>query len=163
MEVIAAVVLALGVLAALWMLQRRATGFLSTPLSEEELEALDGAVVLLADDSVTLQKVVELVFMDTPARVICAADGEAAAELLASKQIDVVIADVHMPKKSGYEICESAKQVDPGISVILLVGAFEPFDEDRSRECGADETFKKPFDSAELARATSRLLQRRRA
>ena len=77
-----------------------------------------------------------------------------------SDRFDAAIVDVHMPEKDGYEVCELAKSLHANLPVLLLVGVFEPFDEDRYRQCGADEVLKKPFDSQDLLRIMERLLAR---
>ncbi len=160
-ELIAAAAVATGVLAVLWLLARRAAGGSSAQLTEEQSAALEGAAILMADDSVTIQKVVELTFMDSAARVICVSDGQAAADLLLKETFDAVIADVHMPERNGYEVCEHAKRLRPEVAVLLLVGAFERLDEDLYRRCGADGVLKKPFDAAALLGIVSGLLERR--
>ena len=132
----------------------------SSQPTKEELEALEGAAVLLADESVLLHKVVELTFMDSAVGLMCVADGKSATDLMDHEKFDVVLADVQMPIKNGYEVCEYAKRINPEVPVILLVGAFEAFSDDLYKECGADEVLKKPFDSADLTRITGRLLLR---
>ncbi len=106
--------------------------------------------ILLADDSVTIQKVVELTFMDEDFRVIAVNDGAAALGKLSEVKPDLVISDVHMPGASGYEVCRKVKAAIPGIPVLLLVGTFEPYDEDKAAAVDADGHLKKPFDSQDL-------------
>jgi CheY-like chemotaxis protein len=106
--------------------------------------------ILLADDSVTIQKVIELTFMDDDYEVRAVGNGDEALAMLTALTVDFVIADVHMPGASGYEVCRRSKQLRPAVPVLLLVGTFEPFDEAQARECGADSYLKKPFDSQEL-------------
>ncbi|HEX7198089.1 MAG TPA: response regulator, partial [Dongiaceae bacterium] len=106
--------------------------------------------ILLADDSVTIQKVIELTFMDDDFEVKAVGNGDEAIAYLAANPVDFVIADVHMPGANGYEVCRRAKELRPGIPVLLLVGTFEPFDESQARTCGASSYLKKPFDSQEL-------------
>ncbi len=113
--------------------------------------------ILLADDSVTIQKVVELTFMDQDYKVIAVSNGSAAIARLAEFKPDIVIADVHMPGANGYEVTRRAKQVHPGIPVLLLIGTFEPFDEREAVACGAEAHLKKPFDSQDLLREVARL------
>ncbi len=150
---------ALGFLLALWAILRAGKGKVSAQFTKEQLEALKGAVVLLVDDSVTIQKVIELLFMDASVRLSCATNGESAMVLLEKQKFDLVITDVHMPTRNGYEVCEYAKRLNPKIPVLLLVGTFESFSEGLYKRCGADEVLKKPFNSADLMRITSRLLQ----
>jgi CheY-like chemotaxis protein len=114
--------------------------------------------ILLADDSVTIQKVIELTFMDEDYEVRAVSNGDEAVALLAEVRPDFVIADVHMPGANGYEVCRRSKQLQPQIPVLLLVGTFEPFDEDQARSAGADSFLKKPFDSQELLQRVEELL-----
>lgn len=114
--------------------------------------------ILLADDSLTIQKVVELTFMDQDYRVISVGDGKSALMRWSEAPIDLVIADVHMPGLEGYDVCRQVKAQRPDTPVLLLVGTFEPFDEERATASGADGHLKKPFDSQELLRLVDRLL-----
>ncbi|HEV2854330.1 MAG TPA: response regulator [Thermoanaerobaculia bacterium] len=114
--------------------------------------------ILLADDSVTIQKVIELTFMDEDYEVRAVSNGDEAVALLSEVNPDFVIADVHMPGANGYEVCRRAKQLRPDIPVLLLVGTFEPFDEGQARASGADSFLKKPFDSQELLQRVEELL-----
>jgi CheY-like chemotaxis protein len=117
--------------------------------------------ILLADDSVTIQKVIELTFMDEDYEVRAVSNGDEALALLNEMNPDFVIADVHMPGANGYEVCRRAKQLRPDLPVLLLVGTFEPFDEGQARSCGADSHLKKPFDSQELLARVGELLSSR--
>lgn len=108
--------------------------------------------ILLADDSVTIQKVVELTFMDEDFGVSAVSNGAEAIARLSESKPDVVIADVHMPGAGGFEVCRRSKELYPTVPVLLLVGTFEGFDADEAMRCGADGHLKKPFDSQELMR-----------
>jgi len=114
--------------------------------------------ILLADDSVTIQKVIELTFMDEDYEVTTAGDGEEALDRLEQMSPDVVIADVHMPNASGFDVAKRSKQLHPATPVLLLVGTFEPFDEDDFAASGAESYLKKPFDSQELLQRVGELL-----
>lgn len=105
--------------------------------------------LLLADDSVTIQKVVNLTFADEGIEVITVGDGETAMWMLSEAAPDLVMADVNMPGISGYDLCEQIKsqQSSKNTPVILLVGSFEPFDEEEARRVGADDFLTKPFQS----------------
>jgi len=119
--------------------------------------------ILLADDSLTIQKVVELTFMEGDFEVAAVSNGDDALTKLGEMSPDVVIADVHMPGADGFQICRAAKESHPGVPVLLLVGTFEPFEESSASECGADAHLKKPFDSQELLRLVEDLLARQTA
>ncbi len=119
--------------------------------------------ILLADDSVTIQKVVELTFSDVPGdkySVMTASNGDDAIRILAERRPDIVIADVHMPGADGFEVCRRARLLRPPVPVLLLVGSFEPFDPEQSSRAGAEGFLKKPFDSQELLRRVQELLAR---
>ena len=110
---------------------------------------LAGRKLLLADDSITIQKVVDLTFADEGVKVISVGNGREAIEKLNQVLPDVVLADVFMPEMTGYQVCEYIKQNEKlkHIPVVLLVGSFEPFDEAEARRVGADDTLTKPFQS----------------
>ncbi len=117
--------------------------------------------LLLADDSVTIRKVVELTFADEGIDVTSAPDGAAAMTKFVEVQPDIVLVDVGLPGTSGYQICQMIKQDDATkhIPVILLVGSFEPFDQDEAERVRADGFLTKPFQSIrELVARVSELL-----
>jgi len=108
--------------------------------------------LLLADDSVTMQKVVELILADEGFEIKAAMNGEEALNIIPSFEPDIILADVDMPKVNGYQLCEKIKQDTSTfhIPVILLAGAFEPFDENLAKQVKADDFIIKPFESKEL-------------
>ncbi|HSM50832.1 MAG TPA: response regulator [Thermoanaerobaculia bacterium] len=114
--------------------------------------------ILLADDSVTIQKVVELTFLDEDFEVVAVSNGTQALARLEEGEPDLVIADVHMPGAGGLEVCRESKRLRPWIPVLLLVGTFEPFDPEEATAAGADAYLKKPFDSQELLRQAHELI-----
>lgn len=119
--------------------------------------------LLLADDSITIQKVVNLTFADEGIEVISVGDGDSAMEKFNEFLPDLVMADVNMPGLNGYEICQIIKQNDDTrtIPVILLVGSFEPFDEAEASRVGADDFLTKPFQSIrQLVNKVNDLLSR---
>lgn len=119
--------------------------------------------ILLADDSVTIRKVVELAFADTDIRVESVGSGREALERFETSRPDLVLADVLMPPPTGYELCRSIKASRRPVPVLLLRGAFEPFDEALARECGADGHVSKPFESDSLVTRVAALIAARPA
>ena len=104
--------------------------------------------LLLADDSVTIQRVIELTFADEEVTVVAVGDGQQAIDRVRSDRPDIVLADVGMPERDGYEVAAFIKG-DPEfahIPVLLLTGAFEPIDEARARAVGCDGVLVKPFE-----------------
>ncbi len=108
--------------------------------------------LLLADDSITIQKVVELVLAEEGFDIKAVGNGEEALNTIAQFRPEVVLADIDMPRMNGYQLCEKIK-TNPDTSdipVILLAGAFEPLDEELARNVRADDFIVKPFESQEL-------------
>lgn len=120
--------------------------------------------LLLADDSVTIQRVIELTFADEDIRVIAVGDGRLAIERIQSERPDIVLADIGMPERDGYEVASFVKgHPDLGhVPVLLLTGAFEPIDEDRARAAGCDGVLVKPFEPQMVINRVKDLLAGRR-
>jgi len=120
--------------------------------------------ILLADDSITIQKVIELTFSDVDFDVVTVGNGRLALEKLAEVRPDVVLCDIIMPEKDGYEVCEQIKKnpASAHIPVLLLTGAFEPFDQERALRVGADGYLAKPFEPETLIAKVKDLLARAR-
>jgi len=105
------------------------------------------AKILVADDNSNIQKMVGLALKDQGIDVVAVGNGEAAVRKISDIKPDLVLADVFMPVRNGYEVCKYVKD-DPKlrhIPVILLVGAFDPLDEQEAQRVGADGVLKKPF------------------
>ena len=105
------------------------------------------AKILVADDNSNIQKMVGLALKDQGIDVVAVGNGEAAVRKIADLRPDLVLADVFMPVRNGYEVCQYVKSDSTlaHIPVILLVGAFDPLDEQEAQRVGADGVLKKPF------------------
>jgi CheY-like chemotaxis protein len=103
--------------------------------------------ILVADDNTNIQKMVSLAFSDLGIDVVSVGNGEAAVRRIPDLNPDLVLADIFMPVRNGYEVCEFVKKDSrfSHVPVILLVGAFDPLDEKEARRVGADGVLKKPF------------------
>jgi CheY-like chemotaxis protein len=105
------------------------------------------AKILVADDNSNIQKMVGLALKEQGIDVVAVGNGEAAVRKISDIHPDLVLADVFMPVRNGYEVCQYVK-TDSALShipVILLVGAFDPLDEQEAQRVGADGVLKKPF------------------
>jgi CheY-like chemotaxis protein len=122
------------------------------------------ATLFLADDNVTIQRVIELTFADEDVRVLAATDGEAALRRIEAEPPDVVLADVGMPKLDGYELSTRIKNTPAlkQIPVLLLTGAFEPIDQERAKASGCDGILVKPLEPHQLIDRVKELLAARR-
>ena len=124
-----------------------------------------GKTLLLADDSVTMQKVVGITFRNEDFNLVMVDNGDAALERAKAIRPDVVLADVGMPGLNGYELCEALKR-DPALQhvrVILLTGTFDTYDEAPARDVGADAHVSKPFEAQALVDQVHALLNAPRA
>ena len=108
--------------------------------------------ILLADDSVTIQKVVSITLAHEDFDLVIVDNGAKAVAKAKEVRPDVILLDVMMPDKDGYQVCQEIKATSElsNIPIILLTGTFEPFDADRAAEVGADDFIKKPFESHTL-------------
>jgi CheY-like chemotaxis protein len=121
-----------------------------------------GKKILLADDSITIQKVIELTFSDEDFDVVTVGNGRLAVERVQEVRPDIVLCDIIMPEKDGYEVCDFIKR-NPQLAhvpVLLLTGAFEPFDQERAARVGCDGFLAKPFEPETLIAKVKDLLQK---
>lgn len=124
-----------------------------------------GHKLLLADDSVTIQRVIELTFAEEDVQVLAVSDGKHAIDRIQSDRPDIVLADVGMPERDGYEVAAFVKSQPhlAHIPVLLLTGAFEPIDETRARAVGCDGVLVKPFEPQMVINRVKDLLAGRKA
>lgn len=105
--------------------------------------------ILLADDSVTVQKIITLTFKDEHVDVETVDNGDEAINKLQYLRPSLVMADVSLAGRDGYQVCEYVKNHPDlrHIPVVLLVPAYEPFDVEKARQIGVDTHLTKPFQS----------------
>jgi len=117
--------------------------------------------VVLADDSPTIKKVVELSLAGEDFFFTAFSNGQAALDYLRSHPVDVLLADVSLPGINGYELCRELKADDATarIPVVLLTKTFEPFDIRLAREVGCATHLSKPFETSELVGLVRRLIE----
>src|SRR5215468_11447845 len=118
--------------------------------------------LLLADASATIQRIVELTFAAEDIAVVPFSDGEHAIASLDRNVPDIVLADVGVPGRSGYEIARYIKNSPPlaHIPVLLLTGAFEPVDQTKALEAGCDGILIKPFEPQFVISRVKELLRK---
>src|SRR6185295_5330136 len=116
--------------------------------------------LLLADDSVTIQKVVGISFANEDIEITTVDNGRDAVAKARAIRPDIILADVVMPGLSGYEVCETIK-ADPNlrhVPVLLLTGTFEAFDQARANAVGAAGHVANPFEAQTLVDRVKQLL-----
>jgi CheY-like chemotaxis protein len=119
--------------------------------------------LLLADGSVTIQRVMELTFAHEDIRVTAVSDGRKAIQHLDSQPVDVVLADVDLPEVDGYSLAAHMRRVPrlKSVPVLLLAGAFEPIDQAKAREVGSDGVITKPFEPQVVVTRVKELIDQR--
>src|SRR5262245_64010941 len=119
--------------------------------------------LLLADGSVTIQRVMELTFAHEDIRVTTVSDGRKAIQMLENEQPDVVVADVHLAEVDGYALAAHMRRVPrlKNVPLLLLAGAFEPVDQQKAREVGSDGVIIKPFEPQVVVTRVKELIDQR--
>ena len=118
--------------------------------------------LLLADDSVTIQRVVQLTFVDEDIEVVTIGDGSQIVDAIRKETPDIVLVDVNMPNKNGYEVAAFVKSGSThNVPVVLLAGAFEPVNEAQAKEAGCDGVLVKPFEPNQVIEKVKKLLDSR--
>jgi DNA-binding response OmpR family regulator len=110
------------------------------------------AKILLADKSITIQKVVEMLFSGKDYEVVCVSDGETALSEAARIVPDVVLADVDLPRVDGYGVATQLSQT-PMLAqtpVILMMSRDDVYDSLKGKKAGIVDNIAKPFESQEL-------------
>ncbi len=103
--------------------------------------------VLIADDSLKVQKELTALLKGAGIEAVTVSNGEHAVRKMASVQPDLVLADIFMPVRDGYEVCDFVKSSGefPHTRVVLLVSKMEPYDDSRAKIVRADGKIEKPF------------------
>ena len=116
--------------------------------------------ILVADDSITIQKIVGMAFENEDAEVEGIGDGQEAFDKIPDFKPDIVLADVDMPGLDGFQLSQKIK-ASPDlaeIKVLLLASDFEDFDEARFKKCQAENHISKPFKSDDIVQMVSRVM-----
>jgi CheY-like chemotaxis protein len=121
--------------------------------------------ILVADDSATMRRVLEMTFAGEDARVLTVDNGEAALSKAAELMPDIVFADASMQGVDGYEIARRIK-TNPQlakVAVIVMASQHTPYDDGKGRAAGVDDHIPKPFDTQSVIDRVSQVLARPRA
>ncbi|MCA9590126.1 MAG: response regulator, partial [Myxococcales bacterium] len=105
--------------------------------------------LLAVDDSVTMRKVLEITFSGEDFNVLGAESSQAALSML-TQNPDVCVIDTTLGSEDGYALAKEVRKRAPGAAIILLSSRYNPFDQARGRDAGADDFADKPFDTQQL-------------
>ena len=116
--------------------------------------------ILLADDSPTIRRLVTQTFADADFKIVEVSNGDAAIKAIEEVKPNLVLSDIYMPGKNGYEVCTFIRD-HPRLNatpVILLVGAFDAFSDETAKQAGATANIKKPFEPGALIELVTSVL-----
>src|SRR5688572_4368475 len=116
--------------------------------------------LLLADDNVTVQRVIALTFAREPVRVVTASDGHQAMDRVVVDRPDIVLAGTTLPQVNGYDLARFVKGKAglKHVPVLLLSGAFETVDEAQFKSSGANGVIEKPVEPTTVISRVKELL-----
>ena len=117
--------------------------------------------ILVADDSITIQKIVGMAFENEDAEVQGIGDGQEAFDKILEFKPDIVLADVDMPGIDGFQLSKKIKENPDlaNIKVLLLASDLEDFDEDRFNKCQAENHISKPFKSDDIVQMVAQVME----
>ncbi|MBI1955686.1 MAG: response regulator [Acidobacteria bacterium] len=118
------------------------------------------AKILLADDSTHAQRMGTKILAAEGHEVTTVSNGKAAIKIMDEVAPDLIVADIFMPGKNGYELCQWVKSSPKWkhIPVLLTIGAMEPYDPVEGRKAHADGLVTKPLESSDLVATIQKLL-----
>ena len=116
--------------------------------------------ILIAEDDRNIREGLEILLKSEAYETVTAPDGEAALAALSERAPDLVLLDIMMPKKNGFEVCKTLRAAHPGLPVIFLTAKSEEIDKVLAFGFGADDYVVKPFGNRELLARVSAVLRR---
>ncbi len=122
----------------------------------------DRKTVLVVDDESNIRMALQFLMEEQGYAVRCAADGEAAVEEIKKSPPDVVLLDIKMPKRSGYEVCQAVRS-DPNLGkvrILVLSAICRHVAIEKATAMGADGFLSKPFSTADVVEKVRSLTAR---
>jgi twitching motility two-component system response regulator PilH len=118
------------------------------------------AKILIADDSLAELQIFQATLQSTGHTLVTVMDGEAAEEKVKSEKIDLIILDVIMPKKNGFQVCRDIKSNDQfkNIPIIMVTSKDQESDKFWGMKQGADEYLTKPFKPEDLLKVVKKYI-----
>jgi DNA-binding response OmpR family regulator len=116
--------------------------------------------ILIAEDDAHIRTGLIDLFETEGYTVSAAENGTIALELAADKKFDLILLDVMMPEKSGYDVCREIRKTDTETPIIMLTAKGEEIDKVVGLQLGADDYVTKPFGVHELIARTEAVLRR---
>ena len=120
--------------------------------------------ILVADSSPSIQKLVQMAFLDTEFEIFPFKDGQDVLDSLSEINPDAILLNLSLPQKDGYELGEHIKNQEAfnRVPLILIKEAFEPLDQERLEKFEYDQLVQKPFDSDALVQKVRTAIEERK-
>ena len=120
--------------------------------------------ILVADDSPSIQKLIQMSFPADEFEIFTFSDGQKVLDSLNQINPDAILLNLSLPQKDGYELGEHIKNQEElaQVPLILIKEAFEPLDKDRLENFEFDELIQKPFDSDALVQKVRSIIEERK-
>jgi DNA-binding response OmpR family regulator len=118
------------------------------------------AKILIADDSLAELQIFQQALSSTGHSIVTAMDGDAAEEKVRAGKIDLIILDVIMPKKNGFQVCRNIKSSEQfkHIPIIMVTSRDQESDKFWGKKQGAEEYLTKPFKPEDLLKAVKKYI-----
>ena len=115
--------------------------------------------ILIVDDEKNICELLNLYLKKEGYDTVCAYDGEDAVQKFSADTFDLVLLDIMLPKKDGWDVCREIRK-SSNVPIIMLSAKGETFDKVLGLELGADDYVTKPFDSKELVARIKSVIRR---
>ncbi|MBQ8281748.1 MAG: response regulator transcription factor [Lachnospiraceae bacterium] len=115
--------------------------------------------VLVVDDEKLIVKGIRFSLEQDGMEVDCAYDGESAIDMIKEKDYDVVLLDIMLPKKNGFEVCQQVREFSD-VPIIMLTAKGEDINKILGLEYGADDYITKPFNILEVKARIKAIIRR---
>ncbi len=116
--------------------------------------------ILVADDSLTIQKVINITLANSNYKLVEVLSAEDLIQKLSEEQFDLVLLDFNLSEdKNGFELSKEIKALSPLTQILAMLGTFDTIDEKELHECGVTEKIVKPFESGKFIKKCQTLLE----
>ena len=116
--------------------------------------------VLVADDSLTIQKVIGITLANSGYELVECVNEEELFRKIQSNHFDLILLDFNLSdSRSGYELSKQINNVMPGAAIIVMLGTFDSIDEAQFSSCGISDKIVKPFESSKFIKKCRDLLE----
>lgn len=115
--------------------------------------------ILVVDDEKLIVKGIRFSLEQDGVQVDCAYDGEEAVEFAKNNEYDIILLDIMLPKKDGFEVCQTIRKFS-NVPIIMLTAKTDDMDKIRGLEYGADDYIEKPFNILEVKARIKAILRR---